>query len=153
MANLAGVVGDVVEAVIKSPLEITNPNKILSGDGVLGYILFMTAFLFIVIVICQEFEWSRLINYLPSYILDFVNTNASVTVMIIISMFFGIVANRRYNRFQKTGNFLSLISYVGGHDGGGFFGGEDSYPNHPFFVTGSSEYNDKTVSDNYLPTL
>lgn len=148
------VLGTVVGAVIKSPLEFTNPVQFLSGDGVIGFLLTSIALLFISVVIMNEFELS-VVNKLPPQILDYIRTHGSILVLIGMSMYLGIVFNKRFNRYQRSGNWQSALMPKIGGNGGSFFGGEDwtPFPNHPFFVTGSSEYNDKTVSDNHLPTL
>ena len=77
--------------------------------------------------------------------LDYVGTLGVIT----LSLLTGIMLTNRWNSSNKTISSMlpGGISITGSSE-------RTSNLNHPFYVTGSSEYNDtKTVSDNYLPTI
>jgi hypothetical protein len=113
-------------------------------------VLLIVAIVFLVGALALEVSWIPG-DYLNKIgVMEYILKIGGIVVAVASTTTIMWVVMRR----KSQGLMLGFDKLVKGR-GEGFFGGDDwpSFPNHPFFVTGSSEYNDKTVSDNYLPTL
>ena len=115
------------------------------------FVSLLVAIVFLVGALALEVSWIPGVNYLNKFgVMEQILKIGGIVVAVASAATIMFVVMRRKNQGWMLG-FNNLVT----GSGEGVFGGDDwtSFPNHPFFVTGSSEYNDKTVSDNYLPTL
>ncbi len=155
---------NVVTGILVAPSDLLRPNKVANGDGWVGFMLFWLSVLVIFVVLSIDKGYVRDIlffspqaNQVVDDIYEYVmNGNGGMVLLVVCSAFFGVVMNRRINRYQFSNNGWDLLVKPPIFTGRSMFGSGESYQNHPFYVTGASEYeyNDtKTISDNYLPTF
>lgn len=118
---------------------IKNIINIITGDSWPSIILFVGCIILIIVyVILTNAELLPLNpNKLPESLIRVIEVGGSILV-IVMTLYVGVVLGTKLQSNQRSGGYESGL-----------------YHNHPFYVTGSSEYNDvnKVVSDNYLPTL
>lgn len=153
---------NVVTNILVAPTDLLRPNKVANGDGWVGFMLFWVSVLVIFVVLSIDKGYVRDILYFSqeaNQVVDdtyqyVMNGNGGMLLLVVCSAFFGIVMNRRINRFYYSNNGWDLLVKPPVFTGGSIFGSSEPYQNHPFYVTGANEYNDtKTISDNYLPTF
>lgn len=134
-----------IKQITNSPLD-----ALLSGSHFPGGILLIVAICLIIIIIAIDKGVRGAVEDLPEWLykfLDYVGTLGVIT----LSLLTGIMLKNRWDKSNKTipGMLPGMlpVDITGSSE-------RTSNLNHPFYVTGSSEYNDtKTVSDNYLPTI
>lgn len=128
-------------------------DALLSGRDFPGGFLLIVAICLIIIIIAIDKGVRGAVEDLPEWLykfLDYVGTLGVIT----LSLLTGIMLTNRWNSLGPNKTKWDMLPNL--TDIGNITGSSErtSNLNHPFYVTGSSEYNDtKTVSDNYLPTI
>lgn len=142
------------QLIVKNTIDTLS--LLVSGNGYMGGGLLLFAMFLILVVIGVEkgIKGAMDLHPIVYQILDTLGTLG----LISLSLAVGVALNNRWKSINNSLNFrekaYQMIPFA--HGGGGFTGSGEwtHYPNHPFYVTGSSEYNDtKIVSDSYLPTI
>ncbi len=112
----------------------------LITDGISKTSIFILLVLSIIIIniILVEYDITHVNDYLPDTVSEIMIVGGNF-LLIILSMLVGIILFRRGSAKGSLSKF--------------FTGGNNLFSKHPFYFTGSSEYNDKIITDNYLPSL
>lgn len=129
-------------------------DALLSGRDFPGGFLLIVAICLIIIIIAIDKGVRGAVEDLPEWLykfLDYVGTLGVIT----LSLLTGIMLTNRWNKLGPDDTIWNMLpGMLPGNNNIKGSSERTSNLNHPFYVTGSSEYNDtKTVSDNYLPTI
>lgn len=152
---MSGIVGTVKTNASNVLSDIVTPNKWLSGVDIGPGGLLLAAIFMIIMTIAADVGY-EFADHTPQW-LDHVMNIGGLMLVVGLSFFIGIATTNRWNATRGTDfwdRVMNMAPSRGKRSRVTGAGEWSSFPNHPFYVTGSSEYNEtKTVSDNYLPTL